>query len=130
MNCGKCEWKENVLVCRKCQDEENRRRRGGCLDVALPPAHVERPPRHASVEKKKGKGLDSSGGSRVCIHIHSRRNRLCDADGISAKAVIDGLVLAGILADDSPKEVAEVSYSQEQVEGDEETIITISPEEA
>ena len=60
----------------------------------------------------------------VSIHVHSRRKRLCDADGISAKAVIDGLVSAGILQDDSPNYVNAVSYSQEKSQI-EETIITI-----
>jgi Holliday junction resolvase RusA-like endonuclease len=48
-----------------------------------------------------------------------------DADGISAKAAIDGLVHAGLLKDDSPKYVKEVSYSQEKGEP-EETIITLT----
>ena len=60
----------------------------------------------------------------VCIHIHSRRKRLCDADGISGKAVIDGLVHAGILPNDSPEFVKAVSYSQEKADT-EETIIEI-----
>ena len=56
--------------------------------------------------------------------MHSIRKRLTDADGVSAKAAIDGLVLAGILPDDSPKYVKEVTYSQEK--GDpEKTIIEI-----
>ena len=50
----------------------------------------------------------------VEIHVHSIRKRLCDADGISAKAAIDGLVHAGILADDSPKEVKSVTFSQDK----------------
>lgn len=62
--------------------------------------------------------------SRVCIHVHSIRKRLTDADGISAKAAIDGIVHAGILKDDSPQYVKEVTYSQEKGEP-EETIITI-----
>ena len=64
----------------------------------------------------------------VCIHLHSLRHRLCDSDGISGKAAIDGLVIAGILQDDSPKEVPE-SPIQTQVKipmsQKEETIITI-----
>jgi len=60
----------------------------------------------------------------VRIAIHSVRQKLADSDGISAKAAIDGIVEAGILKNDSPKEVESVSYSQEQ--GDEEcTVITI-----
>lgn len=62
--------------------------------------------------------------SLCSIHIHSKRKRLVDADGVSAKAAIDSLVLAGLLQDDSPKFVKEVTYSQEQ-SAEEETIITI-----
>jgi len=61
----------------------------------------------------------------VKIHIHSVRKRLCDADGISAKAVIDGMVHTGLLRDDCPKEVSEVTYSQEKG-SPEETIITLT----
>lgn len=57
-------------------------------------------------------------------HIHSIRKRLADSDGVSGKACIDGIVLAGILPDDSPQYIKEVSYSQEQA-GEESTIITI-----
>lgn len=63
--------------------------------------------------------------SPVSIHVHSIRKRLTDADGISAKAAIDGLVHAGILTDDSTKFVKEVSYSQEKGEP-EETILEIT----
>jgi len=61
----------------------------------------------------------------VNIHIHSRRKRLVDADGVSGKAVIDGFVHAEVLIDDSPKYVEEVSYSQEKCEKgqEEETVI-------
>jgi hypothetical protein len=75
---------------------------------------------------KKVTRLDSPCG----LHIHSRRHRLADSDGISAKACIDGLVLAGLLEDDSPKYVKWVTYSQEKIskKEDEETIITITIE--
>lgn len=62
----------------------------------------------------------------VCIHCHSIRNRATDADGISAKAVIDGIVQAGLLKDDSPAYVKEVTFSQETTKGPEVTVITIS----
>ena len=58
------------------------------------------------------------------IHIHSVRRKLCDADGVSAKAAIDGLVLSDIIPDDSPDIVSEVSFSQEKGK-DEKTIITL-----
>lgn len=48
----------------------------------------------------------------VSIHIHSIRGRAVDPDGISAKACIDGLVHAGVLADDTAKQVKEVTFSQ------------------
>jgi len=65
--------------------------------------------------------------SPVRIHFHCYRKRLCDIDGISGKAAIDGLVHAGVLVDDSPQYVKEVSYSQEKcAKGEaEKTIITI-----
>lgn len=63
----------------------------------------------------------------VDIRIVSYRTRLADADGISGKAAIDGLVHAGIIGDDSPKEVREVSYAQVKVKNkeDEKTVIQI-----
>lgn len=76
---------------------------------------------NASIGKEKIKGFDSP----VRIHIHSIRKRLTDADGVSGKAAIDGIVKAGLLQDDSPKYVKEVSYSQEKGLP-EKTIITIT----
>jgi Holliday junction resolvase RusA-like endonuclease len=65
--------------------------------------------------------------SRVDIRIVSYRTRLADADGISAKAAIDGLVHAGVIRDDSTKEVREVSYCQIKVKNknEEKTVIQI-----
>jgi hypothetical protein len=71
--------------------------------------------------KKKSKRFDKT----YRIHVHHRTNRLADPDGRSIKAVIDGLVEAGILPDDSAKFVEEVTQSQELVKGEEETIITL-----
>ena len=53
--------------------------------------------------------------SRVRITIVSYLARLRDADGTSGKAAIDGLVHAGVIADDSPKYVEEVCYRQVKV---------------
>lgn len=66
--------------------------------------------------------------TRVDIRVVSYRTRLADADGISAKAAIDGLVHAGVISDDSPKEVREVSYTQIKVKNkeDEKTVIQIT----
>jgi hypothetical protein len=64
----------------------------------------------------------------VDIRIVSYRTRLADADGISGKAAIDGLVHAGVIGDDSPKEVREVSYAQVKVKNKEgeKTVIQIT----
>jgi hypothetical protein len=61
------------------------------------------------------------------VHILSKRKRFADADGVSAKAAIDGIVHGGVLPDDSPKFVYEVSYSQEKCKKgeEEETIIEL-----
>ena len=65
---------------------------------------------------------------RAKLTIISFRKRLCDADAISAKAAIDGLVHAGILNDDCPRHVSEVRYRQLQSD-DERTIIQVRFEE-
>ena len=59
------------------------------------------------------------------LHVHSIRKRLADSDGISAKAVIDGLIKAGVLIDDSPKYIKEISFSQEKGKK-EKTILTFT----
>ena len=56
----------------------------------------------------------------VRILIHSYRHRLVDSDNVSGKAAIDALVHAGILADDSPKQVTEVSFRQTKIKTKEE----------
>jgi hypothetical protein len=62
--------------------------------------------------------------SRVCITFHHTRKRLADIDGLSGKAAIDGLVKAGILTNDSAKQVAEVRHFQTKGEP-EKTVVTI-----
>ena len=84
-------------------------------------ADLEPAARSKPVEEKSHPRFDSP----VNLHVHSIRRKLTDADGISAKATIDGLVHSGILSDDSPKEVKKVSYSQEKGKED-QTIITIT----
>ncbi len=76
-----------------------------------------------SIRKSRSPAFDT----RVDLRIVSYRTRLADADGISAKAAIDGLVHAGVIGDDSTKEVREVTYSQIKVKNkeDEKTVIQI-----
>jgi hypothetical protein len=71
----------------------------------------------------KGKGAELD--KRASIRVYSKRNRLTDPDGISAKAVIDGLVIAGVFPDDNSKFIKEVSYCQE-ISAIEETVIDIT----
>ena len=61
------------------------------------------------------------------IHIHSKRHRLADADGICAKYVIDGLIHGGLLPNDSARWVKNVSFSQEKIGTDreEKTVVMI-----
>ena len=84
---------------------------------------LEPPVGHAPLGEKKTPRLDTP----CRLHIHSRRHRLTDPDGISAKAAIDGLVLAGVLPDDSAQCVSQVTFSQEKIGKAEieETIIEI-----
>ena len=67
--------------------------------------------------------------TRHDLHVLSIRKRLADPDGISAKAVIDGLIKANILVDDSAKYVRSVTFSQEKG-GQEKTILTFTEVEA
>lgn len=78
---------------------------------------------NGSLGAKEGQGLDSP----CSIHIHSSRHRLADSDGISGKAAIDGLVHAGLLRDDSPKEVTKTEFTQEKIPKteSEKTVISI-----
>lgn len=48
------------------------------------------------------------------IHVHSVRARLTDPDGISSKALLDGLVSAGFFPDDNRNYIHGVTHSQEK----------------
>ncbi len=76
--------------------------------------------RAQSVVAEQGSAFDTP----VRVSFHSIRKRLCDVDNLSGKAALDGVVTSGLLRDDSPKYVKEISHSQEQG-ADEKTIITI-----
>lgn len=78
---------------------------------------------NAFLGKKKITRLDTP----VNIFVHSKRYKNTDPDGISIKAVLDGIVLAGILPNDTAKEIKGIFYTQEKIPRNEqeETIITI-----
>lgn len=87
--------------------------------AALSSSNMEQNSGDGSVEKEAITPFDS----RVNIHVHSIRSREVDSDGISAKAAIDGLVVGGLLQDDSPRFVEKVSYSQERGKPEETYLI-------
>jgi len=91
--------------------------------VAFSLANMEQSFSHEFSGQRQAKAHDSP----CRIHLHSRRKRLTDADGVSGKAAIDGLVHAGIFIDDSPEYIQEVSYSQEKIKKGEaeETLIEV-----
>lgn len=66
--------------------------------------------------------------SPVHISVTHYRARLCDPDNLNAKGVIDGLVEAGILQDDSAAHVKAITHDQIKVKGysDEKTRITLT----
>ena len=90
-------------------------------NTTVPFANMESYFSDASLGEKKVERLDT----RVSINVHSLRYRLTDPDGISAKAVIDGMVKAGILADDTSKQVEKVTFSQEKIKKPQEEITII-----
>lgn len=85
--------------------------------------NLERIVGNASLSKGKSPAFDS----QVSIRVDSHRARLVDVDGVSAKYAIDGLVIGGVIKDDTTKEIREVIYSQTKVKNksEEKTVITI-----
>lgn len=82
-------------------------------------AKLESGARHESVAAKKTPRLDSP----CRISFYHFRTRLIDADNLYGKAVVDGLRHCGIFADDSAKEVREVSHSQTKAKYEKTVVI-------
>jgi len=84
---------------------------------------LERTAGNESIRTSKGPAFDSP----VSVRVHSYRCRLCDVDGVSGKALLDGLVHANVIADDSTKEVVEVLFKQTKVKNksDEKVVVTV-----
>ena len=76
-----------------------------------------------------GKKENARFDTPVRIVVYHRRYRLADPDGLSIKAALDGIVTAGILADDSAKEIAEIRQVQRQIKKPEleSTLFVIEP---
>ena len=92
--------------------------------TAVPATDMEPHTGDESLAAEKAPRLDS----RVNIHVTSYRKRKHDPDGVSVKAVLDGLVRRGLLADDSTEEIRLVTF--ESIKSTEEkTIIVITTDE-
>ena len=92
--------------------------------IAGQAADVELPTSRKPVAACKGAAFNT----RVDITVVHYRTRLADPDGISCKAAIDGLVMCGILKDDSAKEIGEIRQRQIKVNNpsEEKTEIVIT----
>jgi len=88
--------------------------------TTLPVADLEPDIGHAPMGEEKAPRFDSP----VIIRVISYRKRLHDPDGISVKAVLDGIVRAGILSDDSAKQVKQITFESRKSK-EEKTIIEI-----
>ena len=86
-------------------------------------AHLEPHTGNQPLAAQKAQGFDG----QVDIHFREKRHRLADPDGACTKYCTDGLVSAGILRDDSTKEIGQVSKEQIKIGKDdqEETVIEI-----
>lgn len=62
------------------------------------------------------------------VTFHHTRKRMADMDGLSIKAVLDGLVRAGVFPVDTPEFVSEIRHTQAKG-SNEITVITIETEE-
>lgn len=98
-----------------------KRRRGAPRKAS----NVERTTGDESVEASQVPSLDS----RVDLRVVSFRVRICDPDGVSAKAAIDGCVHRGLLRDDSAKYIREVRHQQVKVknQSEEKTLLIFTP---
>lgn len=91
--------------------------------ASVPAANMEQDTGNAPVAKENAAGFNSL----VNITVTSYRKCKHDPDGISVKAVLDGIIRAGILADDSTEQVKSIKF--ESIKSKEEkTIITITDE--
>lgn len=88
--------------------------------ATIPIADMESNSSDEPVGKEKTSGLNT----RFNIKVTSYRKRKHDPDGISIKAVLDGLIRAGILQDDSTDEINEITFKS-ILSKEEKTIIEL-----
>lgn len=92
--------------------------------VTLSTTDMEPDTGHATLPAHGIKTLDTP----VNIRVISYRRLRHDPDGVSAKAVFDGIVKAGILADDSTQQIQSVTFESRKSK-DERTVVEIIPVE-
>ncbi len=92
-------------------------------NTPLPATDLEQDSSDAPVAEKDAARFNS----RVNIKVTSYRKLKHDPDGVSVKAVLDGIVRAGLLSDDSTQQVKSITF--ESIKSKEEkTVIEISDE--
>ena len=89
--------------------------------ATLPATNMESHDADAPLAAKETPRFDTP----VHIRVISYRKLKHDPDGVSVKAVLDGIVRAGILADDSTEQVASIQFEGRKSK-EEKTIIEIS----
>lgn|GEM_PF-1581171 len=89
--------------------------------VAVSPADLERLACHESMATGQGAPLDTPCRLRVICH----RKRLADYDGISCKALTDGLVRSGVLVADSAQAVVQSPEILQIKDREEQTIVEV-----
>lgn len=89
--------------------------------ITLPVADMEQDISNAALDEKEIKRFDSL----VHITVTSYRARRHDPDGVSVKAVLDGIVRLGILADDSTEQIKSITFKSIKSK-EEKTVIEIT----
>lgn len=85
-------------------------------------AAVEQPAVHAPLPAQEMPRFTTP----VRITVTSYRSHNHDTDGVSVKAFLDGLVQAGILENDSAKQIEKVSFTSRKCNiGEERTVLEI-----
>ena len=88
---------------------------------AIPATHLEPNIGDESLGEKKTQGFNTL----VNIRVISYRKYKHDPDGISVKAVLDGLVRRGILVDDSTDQIKSITFESIKSKED-KTVIEIT----
>jgi hypothetical protein len=73
----------------------------------------------------KGSDVGKAVHKRYRVHVHSKRRRRTDSDGVSIKSAIDGLVQGQLLGDDSPDWIPQTPTQSQEKSDTEETILEV-----